>query len=127
MDYSYDPLGRRIGKSIDDDGAGPNTAVIESYVYDGSDIVLSVSGSAVNSSGAVTNRYLHGPAVDQILADEDSSGEVLWALTDHQGSVRDLVDNSGNVDNHITYDAYGKITSENRSKADTLNPGLLIV
>ncbi len=58
------------------------------------------------------------PPIDQILADEDSSGDVLWALTDHEGSVRDLVENSGNVDNRITYDAYGKITSETNSAVD---------
>ncbi len=45
--------------------------------------------------GDLTNRYLHGPAVDQILADEQvdslaAPGEVLWPLTDNLGTVRDL-------------------------------------
>lgn len=33
------------------------------------------------------NRYLYGPAVDQFFA-----GDVLWALTDSQGTVRDLME-----------------------------------
>lgn len=37
---------------------------------------------------------------------------MFWALTDHLGSVRDLVDNSGTVLNHIVYDAFGGVTSQ---------------
>ena len=33
--------------------------------------------------------------IDQILADEDTNGDVLWPLADHQGSVRDLADSDG--------------------------------
>jgi len=41
----------------------------------------------------LSHRYLWGQAVDQLFADEQVSdpevdGEVLWALTDRQGSVR---------------------------------------
>ena len=35
-----------------------------------------------------------------------------WALSDHQGSVRDVIDNSGTVLNHIVYDSFGQVTSE---------------
>lgn len=37
---------------------------------------------------------------------------MLWALTDHLGSVRDVVDSSGAVLNHIVYDAFGGVTSQ---------------
>jgi hypothetical protein len=47
-----------------------------------------------------------------VLAQENSDGEVPWALTDNQGSVRVLLDNQGNVVNNITYDAFGNITVE---------------
>jgi RHS repeat-associated protein len=83
------------------------------YVYDGDAIVFAFDGS-----DALTNRYLQGPMVDQILADEDDTGDVLWALTDNLGSVRDLVENDGTVANHITYDAYGNITSETATSVD---------
>jgi RHS repeat-associated protein len=33
-------------------------------------------------------------------------------LTDHLGSVRDVVDNSGTVQNHIVYDAFGGVTNQ---------------
>ncbi|MEQ8786495.1 MAG: Calx-beta domain-containing protein [Pirellulaceae bacterium] len=107
VEYTYDVFNRRIAKSIDADGAGGGSAVGESYVYDGDAIVL-----VFDETGSLTNRYLHGEQVDQILADEDATGDVLWALTDNLGSVRDLVENDGTVVNHITYDAYGAITSE---------------
>jgi RHS repeat-associated protein len=35
-----------------------------------------------------------------------------WYLTDHEGSVRDIVDTSGTVLDHIAYDSYGNVTSE---------------
>jgi RHS repeat-associated protein len=74
----------------------------------------------------LTNRYLHGPAVDQILADEqyeitddpyNEEGDVLWALTDNLGSVRDLVsydaqEEATDIRNHITYDAFGRTIAE---------------
>jgi RHS repeat-associated protein len=64
-----------------------------------------------DENGNVNHRYLFGNGVDQIEADE-SNGTVLWALTDHLGSVRDVVDDSGTVLNHIVYDAFGGVTSQ---------------
>jgi RHS repeat-associated protein len=50
--------------------------------------------------------------IDQVLAQENSNGEVLWALTDHQGSVKMLLDHDGSVVNNITYDTFGNVTIE---------------
>jgi RHS repeat-associated protein len=74
---------------------------------DGDHIALTFDGE-----GHQTERFLHGTGLDQVLAQENSNGEVLWALTDHQGSVRMLLDNNGDVINNITYDAFGNITLE---------------
>jgi len=63
-------------------------------------------------AGAVQNRYLWGAAVDEILADEQVGGELLWTLTDNLGTVRELVNNSGTIRNHLVYDAYGNVLSE---------------
>jgi RHS repeat-associated protein len=67
----------------------------------------------------VISRYLHGSLVDEVLAEENigSGGvrDVLWAMTDHQGSVRDLARvtaGTASVVNHIVYDAFGKTVSE---------------
>jgi RHS repeat-associated protein len=65
----------------------------------------------LDENGNVNHRYLFGNGVDQIEADE-SNGNVLWALTDHLGSVRDVVDDSGTVLNHVVYDAFGGVTSQ---------------
>ena len=37
---------------------------------------------------------------------------VNWALVDNQGSVRDVIDSNGVVQDHIVYDSYGQVTSE---------------
>ncbi|NEQ42461.1 MAG: RHS repeat-associated core domain-containing protein [Leptolyngbya sp. SIOISBB] len=65
-----------------------------------------------------THRYLHGPNVDQILAEETADGTFHWALTDHQGSVRDVIDNDGNILNRIVYDSFGQVTSETNPDFD---------
>jgi RHS repeat-associated protein len=59
-----------------------------------------------------SDRYLYGAGTDQILADEKPSGAVQWALTDNQGTVRDVIDSNGDLVNHITYDSFGNITSQ---------------
>ncbi len=105
--YSYDVNDRRIAKSVDSDGAGPKPVSIERFVYDGQHIAVSFDGT-----GKQTHRYLHGPTVDQILADETALGQVLWPLTDHQGTVRDIVNSSGVVQDHLVYNSFGTITSE---------------
>jgi RHS repeat-associated protein len=53
-----------------------------------------------------------------VLAQENANGELLWALTDNQGSVRMLLDNNGDVVNNITYDAFGNITLETNSNVN---------
>jgi RHS repeat-associated protein len=47
-----------------------------------------------------------------VLAQEDGSGDVVWHLADHLGSVRDLVSNSGDSVNHFVYDSFGNVVSE---------------
>ncbi|WP_044290863.1 RHS repeat domain-containing protein [Rivularia sp. PCC 7116] len=111
--YTYDMFDRRIAKEVDADGDGVATASIERFVYDGEHIALTFDGD-----GNLTHRYLHGPQVDQILASENAQGEVLWALTDNQGTVRDVVDNNGTVVNHITYDSFGRVTGESNENVD---------
>ena len=121
VEYVYDVLGRRIQKKITP-AVGP--AEVESYVYDDQDIVLRFT------AGNLANRYLHGPLVDQVLADEQCDGEghskrVLWPLPDHLGTVNDLLEfdsSSGlaSVVNHITYDAFGGVTGETEAAVDHL-------
>ncbi|HEV3415623.1 MAG TPA: RHS repeat-associated core domain-containing protein, partial [Pirellulales bacterium] len=110
VDYSYDMFNRLVGRSM-----GSST---ERFVYDGNNATL-----AFNGSGAITDRFLWGPAVDQILADEQYSsptsnptapGNTLWDVTDNQGSVHDLIGNLG-IREHLVYDSFGAITSPSGS------------
>jgi RHS repeat-associated protein len=115
--YTYDGFDRLINKEIDTNGDG-TYETSESYVYDGANIVL-----VLNSAGSVTNRYLQGPGVDQVLADEQvtsasqTPNTVLWALSDNQGTVRDWAQKNTTtgqtqIVDHIVYDAYGQIVSQ---------------
>jgi RHS repeat-associated protein len=129
VDYVYDYLNRLVARTADLDGVltaySPET---EYYIHDGGEpgtaeqpdqdadvgqIVL-----RLDENGTPTHRYLWGPAVDQILADEvvddGSADDVNWTLTDHQNSVRDIVvyddvSHEASVVNHITYDSYGNV------------------
>jgi RHS repeat-associated protein len=115
VDYLYDTFDRRIKKSYDADGPGSGSAVVTRYAYDGDDIALQFDGS-----NNLTHRYLHGAVVDQILAEEQIGGTLLWPLTDDLGTVRDLVNSSGTVQNHLKYDSFGKVTAESNSAVDHL-------
>jgi hypothetical protein len=54
-----------------------------------------------DGQGNQTGRYLNGPGVDFVLAEEKVDGAILWALADNQGSVRDLVNESGAIERPI--------------------------
>jgi len=82
----------------------------------------------------LTNRYLHGAAIDQVLADEQFSptganelpgtpGEIIWPLADHLGTIRDLAtyDNDiTTVANHRVFGSFGNLISETNDAIDHL-------
>ncbi len=107
IEYTYDALDRRLAKSVDLDGDGAAQPEIERYIYNGEHIYL-----VFDEQGNQTQRFLHGEVVDQVFAQEDENGAVLWALTDNLGTVRDVIDSQGNVENHIVYDSFGNVVSE---------------
>jgi RHS repeat-associated protein len=118
VSYTYDPFDRLVKRAVDANGDFVYDT-FEYYVYDGADIALkfvdpdAAKGGGSSDPPALDTRYLNGPAVDQILAEEDvseslaSADRVLYMLTDQQGSVRDVTDNDGEVKDHILYDSYG--------------------
>jgi RHS repeat-associated protein len=103
--YAYDFLDRRISKSVDADGAGSGVAEESQFIYDGLALALALDGD-----GSLKTRYLS--ALDQVFADEDALNDLRWTLTDNLGTVRDEVDNDGDVVNHRQYSAFGQITDE---------------
>jgi len=122
VDYLYDLYGRRIGKQLDTDGDGIFDRR-ESYIYDQTDIILDfVDADGDGTLGTeLTKRYLWGAAVDQLLAQEDASGtgsaaDVLYPLTDHLGTIRDLgqydeATATTSIIAHYVFDAFGNVTA----------------
>ncbi|MCC7084277.1 MAG: RHS repeat-associated core domain-containing protein [Pirellulales bacterium] len=122
---TYDAFDRLIGKRSDTD-ADAAVEATEAYIYDGNQIVLRFADddAAALTLSDLKNRYLWGPAVDQLLAEENvawyyAPGTVDWALSDHQHTVRDWVRSSGGstaLADHAQYDAFG-----NRLDAPTVD------
>ena len=97
--YVYDALNRRIG--IDDNGNQTWT------VYDGTNAYADFNGS-----GTLKDRYLYGPAVDELLARTSSGGDTAWYITDKDGSVQVIYDASAGVVDTIVYDSFGQVVTE---------------
>ncbi|MBY0588233.1 RHS repeat-associated core domain-containing protein [bacterium] len=112
--HAYDLNNRRISRLVDE---GSNGSIENSdyFYYDGENVALTLGQNL-----SVEHRYLHGPMVDQILADEafnESTGafiDTYWTLTDHQGSVQDVLSGPGVRHEDIRYDAFGRIVSVRR-------------
>jgi len=122
VEYTYDAFNRRITKAVDTNPQDAVAAVVTHFVYNQDDVILEFvdnDGTAGTNEPVLNLRYLHGPAVDQVLAQEEADSSILWHLADNLGTIRDLVDNSGAVVNHITYDSFGNIISETDSTVDT--------
>ena len=105
VDYAYDPFNRLIRRTVDPDGPGSQNPVDQFFSgYDGLSPTLEFDGSEATD---VSHRYLWGPEVDLLLADEQvtttsSLGNVLWPLADHLGAemgTGPVIDKLGNFDN----------------------------
>jgi len=88
--YAYDYLNRMTRRNS------------EFVVHDGWQIVL-----ILDTKGKVKDRNLWGVNQDELIATNDQ-----FTLCDHLGSVRDVIDASGKVLNHIEYNAFGKVTRQ---------------
>jgi RHS repeat-associated protein len=98
--FTYDAFDRRIGKLSG--GTQLWTA------YSGANPYADFNGSTL------TSRYLYGDEVDQLFARLDANPvTITWYLTDNVGSIRQLVDNAGTVQDTVTYgDSYGNNPSD---------------
>ena len=108
--YVYDVFGDRIEKDVWTSSTG---TVVTRFAYDGQNAFADL-----NSSNQLQMRRLYGDAVDQLFARENSSGTLAWYLTDRLGSVRDVLNNSSTVLDHIDYDAFGNATETNSPNGD---------
>jgi len=119
----YDTSNRWIGQKVDTDGDG-DIDVATSFVYDGNQIVLRLVDAHGDGPDGyeLTDRYVWGPQVDQILATDQidpSTGDTdtLWTLTDNLGAVRQrALYNAGSgataIVDRRSYDAFGNLTNQ---------------
>ncbi|MCA9135403.1 MAG: DUF4595 domain-containing protein [Planctomycetales bacterium] len=114
VEFEYDAFGRRIAKSVDQtigDAAAPS---IVYFVYDRDHVLLDFVDEDGDSivDPVLSVRYLHGPQIDQVLAQEVQPSNVEWILTDHLGSTRALVDVTGMISQRLDYDSFGDVIIE---------------
>jgi RHS repeat-associated protein len=113
--YTYDVFGDRVQQSEWTSGTG---TVTTRFQYDAKGNVW----ADTDTSNNVQVRYLYGDGVDQLFARTEASGQanpgVAWYLTDALGSVRDLMDSTGTLRDHLDYDGFGNQTESNVSFGD---------
>ncbi len=101
--FTYDVFNRRIGK-LTLGGTQQWTA------YDGDNAYADFSGQTL------TTRYVFANGPDEIVARTNASGNsTAWYLTDNIGSVRQIVDASGNSLYWVNYFTFGAIVPGSQS------------
>jgi len=103
-EYTYDPLGRRIQKSVN--------GVVTKYLYDEEDII-----AELDASDSVTATYVHGPGIDEPIS-LTRDGRSYAYHRDALGSITHITDETGAVVQRYEYDSYGNLLS-------IRDPGLL--
>lgn len=97
--YSYDPAGRRVEKI-----AGATTTT---WTYRGEDVLRQ---DATTAAVTVATRFIHGPDIDEPMAQEDvSTGSRTFLHVDALGSVVGHTNLAGSATQAITYDVWGNI------------------
>jgi YD repeat-containing protein len=90
-EYKYDVFGNRIEKVVDPARVGSQSTQVTRFALDG---WKNTGGQLIgneawdvwadlDSNGSLTTRYVHGDAVDQLLARQDGEEAAYWYLTDH--------------------------------------------
>jgi RHS repeat-associated protein len=130
-DYSYDHRNRMIGATVRT--AGGVIVNDLSYRYDiinrriartvnGQTLYTSFNGEDVwadyNAAGATVARYLLGDGIDNLIARWRDSDGVAWYLTDHLGTIHDLLSDDGqSIINHLNYNAFGQMLGQSNSQS----------
>ncbi len=115
LTYTYDVEGQLVGQQKWVTGG---STVTTRYAYDGQNVWADLDGS-----NTLLVRYVAGDRTDQVLTRTVASGAnagVSFYLTDNLGSVRDLVNASGQVKDHLDYDGFGNVTEVSPSCGDRI-------
>jgi hypothetical protein len=94
--YAYDYVGRRIKKTV----SGTETA----YLYNSEDIVK-------ETTGALVTDFIHGNGIDEPVM-LDRSGAKSYYFSDGLGSIREMTDSAGTIQNSYIYGAWGEILNQ---------------
>ncbi len=126
VEYEYDVLGNRIAKQVKQNDSGNNLQPLRDELYVNENGQVLLQGDYLYHEGspylARETHSLWSQAVDQLLATDErrydvdgnliaDSDRLVWALTDHQGTVRDLIElsDSGALEQeHLTYGVFGQ-------------------
>jgi len=73
----------------------------EHIVHDGWQVVMTLDKNGVK------DKNLWGANQDELITSNDQ-----FILCDHLGSIRDVIDTTGKVLNHIEYNAFGKVIKQ---------------
>ncbi|MCA9130422.1 MAG: RHS repeat protein, partial [Planctomycetales bacterium] len=108
--FVYDAFDRRIAKHVDLTLGDAQDGTILYFVYDREDVILDMldPDGFGPEQPSVDQRYLHGAAIDEVLAQE-SSDVAAWLIADHLGTIQAAVTSIGDLTTFV-YDAYGKRT-----------------
>lgn len=92
--FEYDTLGRKISEA--------SNGITTSWVYDGYDILLE------HQNGLPTNRYTHGPWIDEPLEITDLvASRNYYYHSDALGSIAAITDGTGSVVESYRHSSYG--------------------
>jgi RHS repeat-associated protein len=115
VNFAYDVYGQLVQTAVTVGAGG-----VTNYARARGQVWADLDGSAGN---ALKVRYLTGDGTDQWLARLVSAGYanagLTFYLTDRQGSVRGLTDNTGVLQDQINYDAFGNISETTPTVGDS--------
>jgi len=115
--YTWDYDDRLVGIS------GPSTSASYVYDYQGDRIKKTMSGVETNylylsedivkeTTGGIITNYLHGIGIDDPVM-MDRGGAKSYYFSDGLGSIREMTDTVGAVQNNYTYGAWGELRAQN--------------
>ena len=110
--YTYDYLGRRIGKTLH---GSPD--IITQYVYDGDQVIAEYDGSDM-----LLRQFVYGPGIDEPICMIDAAHEnaVYYYHLDGLGSVAALSEENNTIAERYSYSVFG----EPNRVSDVNNPYL---
>ncbi len=92
--YQYDAFNRRVSKNVD--------GVVTYFVYDGDEVI-----AEYDSSGILESEYVYSDNIDEVLT-MDRNLTTYYYHYDGLGSVTEVTDLAGAVQESYKYDPYGQ-------------------